>query len=155
MIALLLLLGTASVYGQGSSGHGHAHAHTCIHNNHQQLIASQVIALVIADMEKDGDGVIDQAEVTAEFVTRYDHDGNGDITEDEFVKQWHQQYHDEHDFAGYLFHHFDVNNDLNLTASDVAALELSLDTDGDGKVSVAEFQTFMTNLYKNCVSFHG
>ncbi|XP_048251880.1 uncharacterized protein LOC124135275 [Haliotis rufescens] len=154
MIVFLLLLGAASVYGQGH-GHGHGHVHSCIHNNHQQMTANQVIASVIVDMEKDGDGAVTQAEVMAEFVTKYDHDGNGEISEDEFVKQWHHHYHDEHDFASYLFHHFDINDDLKLTDGDIAALELSLDIDGDGNVSVSEFQAYLTNLYTNCVTHHG
>lgn len=59
-------------------GHGHGHVHSCIHNNHQQMTANQVIASVIVDMEKDGDGAVTQAEVMAEFVTKYDHDGKGE-----------------------------------------------------------------------------
>ncbi|XP_071093555.1 calmodulin-like [Haliotis cracherodii] len=154
MIAFLVLIGIVAVYGQDPTD-GHHHHHSCIHNNQQQLKATQVITSVIADMEKDGDGIVEQTEVKTEFLTKYDKDMSGDVSEDEFVKQWHQRYHDEHDFAGYLFHHFDANDDLKLTDSDVVALEKGLDTDGDGRVSVAEFQTYLTNLYTNCVPSHG
>ncbi|XP_046356450.2 uncharacterized protein LOC124135228 [Haliotis rufescens] len=153
MIAFLLLIGTVAVYGQDHND-GHSHNHSCIHNNQQQLEANQVITSVIADMEKDGDGIVEPTEVKTEFVTKYDKDMSGDVSEDEFVKQWHQRYQDDPDFAGYLFHHFDVNDDLKLTDSDIVALDKGLDTDGDGRVSVAEFQTYLTNLYTNCVPSH-
>ncbi|XP_067672112.1 uncharacterized protein [Haliotis asinina] len=153
MITFLLLLGAMSVYGQG--GHNHGHEHSCIHNNHQQRTASQVVASVIDDMEKDGDGTLSPTEVTDEFVTNYDKDDNGEVSEDEFVHQWHHRYHDVRPFAGYLFHHFDMNDDLKLTDKDVVAMQVFLDADGDGKVSIAEFQASMMSLYKNCVSSHG
>ncbi|XP_046574996.1 uncharacterized protein LOC124283028 [Haliotis rubra] len=133
MIAFLVLIGSVAVYGQGQSqGHAHAHAHnhSCIHNNHQQLQADQVIISIIADMEKDGDGIVEQTEVEKEFVEKYDHDKSGDVSEDEFVKQWHQQYHDAPDFAGYLFHHFDSNSDHKLSTIDIVNFVKSADADG-------------------------
>ncbi|XP_067672100.1 uncharacterized protein [Haliotis asinina] len=153
MITFLLLLGAVSVYGQG--GHGHGQNHSCIHNNHQQMTANQVITKVIADLDTDGDGDLTAKEVLAEFAANYDKDASGDISEDEFVHQWHGTYHDTHPFAGYLFKNFDMDSDNTLTDKDVAAMELALDTDGDGKLSVAEFRTAMTRLYTACVSTHG
>ncbi|XP_046356455.2 uncharacterized protein LOC124135233 [Haliotis rufescens] len=152
MIAFLVLIGSVAVYGQH---HGQAHNHSCIHNNHHQLLSSQVVSNVIADIDKDGDGIVEPTEVKAEFVARYDVDKNGNITEDEFVKQWHQHYHDDRDFVGYLFDNFDVNDDMSLTDSDLVAWSKNLDTDGNGEISIAEFQHYMMNLYTNCVTAHG
>ncbi|XP_067648858.1 uncharacterized protein [Haliotis asinina] len=159
MIAFLVLIGSVAVYGQGQGhdhdhDHGPHHNHSCIHNNHQQLQADQVIVNIIADMEKDGDGIVEQTEVEQEFVQKYDQDNSGDVSEDEFVKQWHHQYHDAHDFAGYLFHHFDSNDDHKLTAIDIVNFVKGADSDGNGRVSIAEFQSFLKNLYVNCVSSH-
>ncbi|XP_046575040.1 uncharacterized protein LOC124283066 [Haliotis rubra] len=148
MIAFLVLIGSVAVYGQD---HGHHHNHSCTHVNNQHVLAKQVVINIVADMDKDGDGIVELPEVNAEFISRYDPDKDGKVPEDDFVKQWHQRYHDDGDFVGYLFHHFDKDDDENLTANDLAALAKTLDTDGNGQVSVAEFQSFMINLYVNCV----
>ncbi|XP_048247754.1 calcium-dependent protein kinase 31-like [Haliotis rufescens] len=145
MIVFLVLIGSVAVYGKHYS---------CNHTNHDQLLPSQVISNVIADIDTDGDGIVEPTEVQAEFVARYDVDKNGSITEEEFVKQWHRHYLDVRNFVGYLFHNFDVNNDNSLTDSDLVALSKNLDTDGNGEISIAEFRTYMMNLYTNCVTAH-
>ncbi|XP_067672088.1 uncharacterized protein [Haliotis asinina] len=155
MITFLLLLGAVSVYGQGGHGHDHGHNHSCIHNNHQQKTAKQVIVSVIIDLDENGDGDLEAKEVLAQFAANYDKDGSGDVSEDEFVHQWHHTYHDTHPFAGYLFHNFDMDNDNKLTDKDVTAMEQALDTNGDGKLSIAEFETAMTRLYTDCVTTKG
>ncbi|XP_046575041.1 uncharacterized protein LOC124283067 [Haliotis rubra] len=148
MIAFLVLIGSVAVYGQGQ---GHIHNHSCAFNNHHQIAEKQVVVNIIADMDKDGDGIVELPEVNAEFISRYDVDKDGEVLENEFVRQWHQRYHDDRDFVGYLFHNFDTNDDQKLTAADLAALAKTLDADGNGQVSSAEFQSFMINLYVNCV----
>ncbi|XP_046356453.2 calcium-dependent protein kinase 31-like [Haliotis rufescens] len=147
MIAFLVLIGSVAVYGK------HGHNHSCIHTNHDHLLSSQVVSNVIADIDKDGDGIVEPTEVQ-HFVAGYDLDKNGNITESEFTLQWHRHYLDVRDFVGYLFQNFDMNNDMRLTDSDLVAWSKNLDTDGNGEISIAEFRTYMMNLYTNCVTAH-
>ncbi|XP_071093552.1 calmodulin-like [Haliotis cracherodii] len=143
---VFLLLGSAAVHGLAHN----LRQQGCIQTS---LNFSPYLAVrnIINDMDKNGDGTLEQSEVVSEFVTRYDSDNNSEISEAEFVIQWILRYHDGRDFAIYLFHHFDKNDDLKLTSADFLGLQAEIDSNGDGKLSNAEFQTFMLDIYKNCV----
>ncbi|XP_067664821.1 uncharacterized protein [Haliotis asinina] len=143
---VLLVLASVAAY---------SHAHSprqsgCAHNG-IFFTPNEVVGKTIMDMDKNGDGTLEQSEVVSEFVTRYDSNNNNEISEAEFVIKWMLRYHDGRDFAMYLFHHFDKNDDLKLTPADFLALRAEIDSDGDGKLSEAEFRTFMIDIYKNCV----
>ncbi|XP_046575032.1 uncharacterized protein LOC124283054 [Haliotis rubra] len=145
-LLLVSLLGSAATYSHAHSLRQSGCVHTGIF-----FTPNGVVRNIIMDMDKNGDGTLEQGEVVSEFVTRYDSDNNGEISEAEFVIKWILRYHDGRDFAVYLFHHFDKNDDLKLTPADFLALRTEIDSDGDGKLSEAEFETFMIDIYKNCV----
>ncbi|XP_046575030.1 uncharacterized protein LOC124283053 isoform X2 [Haliotis rubra] len=144
MLALAVLLLAAVAYGQEK----------CIHSNAMQHTADVVILRALNDMDQNGDGIVTDSEILNEFVSKFDHDGSLSISRAEFVKQWHETYHDSTDFAAFIFTKFDTTGDGTLGLFDVSGLKSKVDTNHDGKITDVEFTIFLTHAYNECVQTH-
>ncbi|KAK6189919.1 hypothetical protein SNE40_001886 [Patella caerulea] len=106
--------------------------------------------MVVTDADHNDDGLITGIDVAEYFVINYDHDKNDVVDEAEFVRQWHNSFHDEEAFAQHIFHHLDTDDNGKLDLSDVDPLIKRADTSGDGIVQIAEFKAYLEAIYNAC-----
>ncbi|KAL3856946.1 hypothetical protein ACJMK2_011652 [Sinanodonta woodiana] len=123
--------------------------------NSHGLTLDQVIDRVVADLDKDHDGVITQAELNQEMIARWEHDGDGCLARHEFEKQWVATYHDHPNTVNEFFNRIDLNRDGCLDSTDINVHSTALDTNSDGVATVAEFRAFMHHVHPEGNGNHG
>ncbi|ESO97754.1 hypothetical protein LOTGIDRAFT_152847 [Lottia gigantea] len=122
----------------------------CTHTNSAEHTEEQVIARVIALADHNNDGILSVTDLAAYFVINFDHNHNSEVDKNEFILQWHETFHDEKAFAEHVFTHFDTNADNVLNLSDLFALNIRLDTDGNGTVTNKELESYLQLIYNAC-----
>ncbi|XP_041347580.1 uncharacterized protein LOC121367463 [Gigantopelta aegis] len=145
MKLLVFLLAIAVVYGQNEK--------TCIHSNHDQIVADKVVQKVYQDMHKGRgpDEPISETDIAFEFVAKFNTDFNFlEVTRHEFISRWEHVYRDVPGFAAYIFEHLDVTADGKLTVDDAAGVITAIDSNKDGVATGREFELWMLDLYHNC-----
>ncbi|XP_071093251.1 uncharacterized protein [Haliotis cracherodii] len=124
-------------------------AHGC-HQNHHGLSEVDVIGLVTNDLDHNRDGHVTNDEFTKEFITKFDHDSNGQVSEAEFVHQWHHTYHDSKEFSKRVFEFVDVDKDGVLGIPGIGKAIAAFDSNGDSRLSYGEVKAALLTIYTNC-----
>ncbi|XP_041347096.1 uncharacterized protein LOC121366919 [Gigantopelta aegis] len=129
---------------------GMAAARNC-YGNHNGLTETDVILLVMNDLDKDESQQVTETEFIHEFITNYDQDRNGRVEEHEFIHEWHSRYHDDKEFPRLLFHVLRVTSNQYLVIENVPAMMAKFDINGDQRLSYGEVHEILMKLYRTCI----
>ncbi|KAL3856945.1 hypothetical protein ACJMK2_011651 [Sinanodonta woodiana] len=113
--------------------------------NEKGLTLDQVLDKLIADLDKNQDDVVNEADISKELKTKWDSNGDGCLSHKEFEKQWVDSYHYDADTINLFFSRLDIDRNGCLNTTDFEMHRYAIDTNRDDVITVKEFRTFVSH----------
>ncbi|KAK7482401.1 hypothetical protein BaRGS_00026323 [Batillaria attramentaria] len=156
----------SSAYGQ----HHHAQLHSTCHCHRNDRSEEDAVQILMTEMDHDKDGEVTTAEVVigladvlqknlsvpdeiilgmneASLIALAKLDNSIHVTEDEFVRLWHEKFGDCVDFVAAVFRSFDDNRDGIINVQELEGILFHVRQVAgnlDGHITTQEFHDFFT-----------